>query len=73
MIREIDRFRAISDDGEMFTVIEYQTYAEFRSSGEIKRVPAAKELRLTDARHVNYIDPKTFKIVESGQIIQKVS
>jgi len=67
---EIDRFIAKDDEGKEYTVIEYQEYIQDRNSNSetvgLKRWTTSEEL------HLHFIDPKTFKIFESGEIIRKI-
>jgi hypothetical protein len=74
MEQEIGRFRAVSDDGEEFVVIEYQRIHENRFlDGKRSITKGRKRLALSDGSRVNQIDPETFKIVESNQVIRKIS
>ena len=73
MEREIRRFQAASDDGDVFTVIEYQNFIERRLlSGDTSITKGLKRLVLSDGSRVNQIDPETFKIVQTDQIIRKI-
>ena len=72
MEEEIDRFEAVSDDGEMFTVIVYQELRESRSLTGSSWSKGLPRLFLSDGKAVNEVDPETFKIVETNQIIRKV-
>ena len=67
---ELDRFTARSDEGREYTIIEYQEYIQDRNSDAetvgLKRWTTSEEL------HLHYIDSKTFKIFETGEIIRKV-
>ena len=70
---EIGRFRAISDDGEEFTVIQYRSNIESRAHSEPPtRSKGIAQLTLTDGRIVNQIDPETYQIVETNQIIRRI-
>ena len=73
MEQEIDRFQCQSDDGEKFIVIKHQEVVlERRLTGETprKKLPV---LRLEDGRVVTPLDAETFKIVDTDQIIRKIS
>ena len=67
---ELHRFTARSDEGREYTIIEYQEYIQDRNSDAetvgLKRWTTSEEL------HLHYIDSKTFKIFETGEIIRKV-
>jgi hypothetical protein len=73
MEQETGRFRAVSDDGEEFVVIEYQRIHEHKDlNGKISITKGLKRLALNDGSGVNRIDPDTFKIVQTDQIIRKI-
>ena len=66
---ELNRFKVKSDEGKEYTIIEYQEYIQDRNSDAettgLKRWTTSEEL------HVHYIDPDTFKIFETGEIVRK--
>lgn len=73
MEEQIDRFKAASDDGTVFTVVIYQDMVESRQlGGDVQYIKGLKRCALTDGRHVNMIDATTFKIVSTDQIIRKI-
>jgi hypothetical protein len=72
MEQETGRFRAISDDGQEFVVIEYQPIRETRTLSGTSITKGLKRLVLSDGSSVNQIDPETFKIVQTDQIIRKI-
>jgi hypothetical protein len=72
MEQETGRFRAISDDGQEFVVIEYQPICETRTLSGTSITKGLKRLVLSDGSSVNQIDPETFKIVQTHQIIRKI-
>ncbi|MGD0855327.1 MAG: hypothetical protein ABSA18_05930 [Dehalococcoidia bacterium] len=67
---EIDRFTAKTDEGKEYIIVEYQEYIPDRNSDAetigLKRWTTSEEL------HVHYIDPKTCKIFETGEIVRKM-
>lgn len=71
--RETDRFLVKTDDGKEYTIIQYQEYISTSSfdnpHGEVEGL---KSLSTSTGLHVNYIDPKTFKIVETNEIVRKL-
>ena len=73
MEQETDRFKAVSDDGEEFTVIVYRTVTEERHlTGGSTRLGLPR-LALADGSTVTPgDDPETFKIVQTHKIIRKV-
>ena len=74
MKKEIERFRAISDDGTEHTVIRYRLDIWFTPvSGKRQLVRSVASFELYgDEREVGMVDSETFKIVETDQIIRKV-
>lgn len=73
MEREIERFRASADDGTVYTVVTIQELVEAKASGQAPHwIKGLKRLELDDGSPVNYIDPQTFKIVATNQLIRKV-
>lgn len=73
MEREIDRFQAQNEAGDVFTIIVFQRFGDSRPlSGPVRYLPGSKRMVLLDGSHVNYIDAETFKIVETDEIIRKI-
>src|SRR5438552_2866037 len=67
-VEEVDRLRAMSHDGEVFTVVEYQRIFEFvQLDGENARVKGLRVFRLDNGACVNYVDSETFKIVDTAR------
>ncbi|NQT05426.1 MAG: hypothetical protein HQ577_05390 [Dehalococcoidia bacterium] len=70
---EIDRFIAKTDTGKEYTILVYQ---EFIPAGSFDNpqaeIEGLKSLSTSTGLHVNYIDSKTFKVVETNEIIRKV-
>ena len=70
---EVDRFKARSDSGREYTVITYQTFISAASHDFVKaEIPATKRLVTSTGLTVNYIDSKTFKVIDTDEIIRKV-
>jgi hypothetical protein len=71
---EINRFKAKSEDGKEYTIIEYQEEHDVTSMPSEYRewLPGLKRLATSDGLAVNYIDSETFKIVSTDEIIRKV-
>ncbi|MCX6005643.1 MAG: hypothetical protein NTZ34_00030 [Chloroflexi bacterium] len=67
---ELDRFTVKTDEGKEYIIIQYQEYIQDRNSDAetvgLKRLATSEEL------HVHYIDPKTFKIFETGEIVRRI-
>lgn len=71
---EIDRFIAIDDNGNEFTIICFQTIIESKTlDGKVSKIKGLKEYLTTSGTPVNAIDSKTFKIVTTNRIVRKVS
>ena len=70
---EIRRFRAKSETGKEYIIIESQNFISARSfespNGE---VAGLKSLFTSMGLSVNYIDSETFQIVQTGEIIRKI-
>lgn len=73
METELRRFVCQDDDGNAYTVVEYQKIIETRLlSGRTERTDGMKRLVLLGGGHVNFIDESTFLIVANGKTIRKV-
>jgi hypothetical protein len=59
------------DDGNDYTVHEYQEYLDASTLDGEDRVPGLKRLVLPDGGRVNHIDDDTYKIVRSGVIVRR--
>lgn len=70
---EIERFKVRSDQGVEYTIIMYQSFIPAPSpddrNGEIKGM---KRLVTSSGLTVNYIDPETFKILQTNEIVRKL-
>lgn len=66
---EIDRFTVKNDEGKEYTIIEYQEYIQDRNTDA--ETEGLKRWTTTEELHIHYIDPKTFKIFETGEIVRK--
>ena len=74
MEQEIGRCTAVADDGTMYTVITYQHFTRSNLiSGPQQWIPGTKHMALLNGESVNYIDDETFQIVQTDEIIRKVS
>ena len=74
MEEEIGRFEAQADDGTIYIVLEIQELRQFQPlDGPSQLIKGMKRLELIDGKHVNYIDPNTFKIVSTEEIIRKIA
>lgn len=71
----VRQFEAATEDGETFTVVEFQTSSELVSGGQSHWAKAQLDYELADGRDVSPADKigEKFKIVDTDQIIRKVS
>lgn len=69
----IGRFQVKADSGKEYTIMEYQAFISAASLDNPRaEIAGLKRLATSTGLDVNYIDPKTFKIVETGEIVRKV-
>ena len=75
MRKEIGRYLCVGGDSREYTVIEFQNFR--RHPGGLNHppqdYPTTKECFLSDGRDVNWTDDNTFEIVQTDEIIRKVS
>ena len=73
MAEEVGQFRAVADDGEKFTVIIYREVVIDRAlDGSSTRRLGLPRLETDTSQAVTpSVNPKTFKIVQTDQIIRK--
>jgi hypothetical protein len=69
-IEEIGRCPAVSENGTVYTVVEYRPVREL--SGEKTTSRGVRFFRLLDGRDVNRIDDSTFEILERHEVIRKL-
>jgi hypothetical protein len=70
---ETNRFLVKADNGKKYTIVQYQEYVSAATlSDPHAEVAGLKSLFTSTGLHVNCIDPKTFKIVETNEIVRKV-
>lgn len=75
MTKEIRRFAACDDDGNIYTVIEFETVISSREVRRDAQTPAGRirhEYKLESGHTVHKIDAETFQIVFSKKIIWKI-
>lgn len=72
-MKEIGRFIAETDTGKEYEIIQYQEYIDASSHDNPNvKIPGLKSMRTANGFHVNFINPQTFKIVETNEIVKKV-
>lgn len=73
MRRESNRYRCRDDQGNEYTVIEYQRYRVWKPiNGPQEEVPTTKELFLSTGEDVNFIDDRTFEVVISDKRLYRI-
>ncbi len=71
--REIDRFYAQGESGQMFEIVELEEVVTFRPlSGASKRLGGAKRYVLKSGGDVSYVQAETFKILDTGEIVRRI-
>ncbi|MBN1368327.1 MAG: hypothetical protein JW967_10425 [Dehalococcoidales bacterium] len=71
-VREIDRFKARTDKGKEYIIVQYQEYISTDSFDGTGEIEGLKSIFTSTGLHVNFIDAKTFKVVETDEIVRKV-
>lgn len=69
--RQIDEFTCHGDDGQTYTVIEYQDFIDASSRDGEEWLPGLKWLELPNGRKLNFISDDTFQVVSTGVIVRK--
>jgi hypothetical protein len=71
--RELGRFQTKTESGDVYAVVEMQEFVVRRTvNGAWIRIDGLKRLELEDGSLVNCIDPKTYQIVSTGEMLRKV-
>lgn len=71
--RYIESYDCEDDDGNRYEVHLLQEFGVHRPlQGPPQEVPGRKSLRLASGAPVNYIDERTFKLVQNDAIIRRV-
>lgn len=74
MASEIGRFKAKTDDGTVYEIVEYGTRVDASHLGGNASIDGLGELWTSDGwSRVNFIDEETFKIVSTGEIARKLT
>jgi hypothetical protein len=71
--REINRFEAASEDGDIYTVIVRQEFIlaeEYEKPTE--EIPGLKDLITTDGVSLHFINDNQFQIAQTGEILTKI-
>lgn len=70
-MEEIARHRCIGDDGTALVVLEYRYIFTTESEAGVRRHPGSAWLSLLDGEPVRYLDPATFEVTSSGELLRK--
>ena len=69
-MKEIERFKAKTNSGREYTIIEYQEYVDEPNSGYAKR-PLGKTLLTSNGFHVKALDSSTYQIIETKDVVRR--
>jgi hypothetical protein len=70
---EIDRFKVRSEEGKDYTIIVYQEYIMDRNAADTSaNIEGFKRLTTEEEFHIHTIDPDTYRIYETGEIVKRV-
>ena len=70
---EIGRFQVKSDEGKIYTIIQYQDYIMDRKAAELTaNIEGFKRLTTEEEFHIHAIDADTFQIYETGEVVKRV-
>ena len=68
----IKSFYAMDEDGTVHEILVFQQCIECRAKGGTSVARGLKRLETSTGLSVNFIDHKTFEIVQTGQRLRKV-
>lgn len=66
------RYRCLGDDASPLTVIEFQRFATVETPAGVRRQPGTRWLALGTGGAVRYIDARTFEVVDTGELLQRI-
>lgn len=69
---ELARYRCSGDDETYLTVVEYRFVDIARLEGKVRRRLGATRLTLTDGEPIRYVDPQTFEIIRTGELLRRL-
>ena len=71
--RQLGEFRAKSDSGRIYSVIEYQEYFSIlESTGVITETEGTKKWKTSDGSNLKQLDAETYRIVSNNEVIRKI-
>jgi len=72
-MEELARYRCVGDDGTPVAVVEYRYVHTARGDNGIRRHLGATKLTLETGEPVRYIDPVSFEVIDTGEMIRRLS
>ena len=71
---EIGRFLVKTDSGKEYTIVQYQEYTTRATGGgaPLSEIAGLMKLFTSTGLRVNQIDDKTFKIVETDEVVWNI-
>ncbi len=72
-MEELARYRCVGDDGTRVAVVEYRYVHTARGDNGIRRHLGATKLTLETGEPVRYIDPVSFEVIDTGEMIRRLS
>jgi hypothetical protein len=69
--KEIARWRCLTEDESLVTVIEYQHVAAPIPGAPARHYPGARRLALSTGEVARYIDAVRFELVETGEMLRR--
>lgn len=72
-LEHTNTLEATSDGGDTYTIFEFTTIHEIRSSSGYSEVPGLKELRTADGHAVNRREKGVYEIVNLGGLVVRSS
>lgn len=70
-IEERARYRCVDDDGTPLIVVEYRHCQIQRGGGRTRFHKGATWLSLLNGDAVRYLDPKSFEVIATGEVIMR--
>ena len=68
---EFARYRCLGDDGSSLIVIDMRRSNLVEGPRGVRSFPGARRLILLTGEAVSYIDPQTYEVVMSGELIRR--
>ena len=71
MEKEFARYRCEGDDGSPITVLEFHHFDRVETEAGRRRYPGAQRLALSTGEPVRYIDPASFEVIGTGELLRR--